>query len=106
MAETMALQGQAERAARLFGAAAALRAAHGIVLRPCDHALHERTLAAARGLLGGEAFAAAWAAGQALSQDGAIAEALAVSGEGDADTMTGERMMRTTTPVQLAPGAS
>jgi hypothetical protein len=43
-------------------------------------ATYERALAIARAQIGGEAFAAAWAAGKALSLDAVIAEVL---GSGD-----------------------
>jgi hypothetical protein len=67
---------QAERAARLLGAAAALSEAIGApqVLRGQEET--ERTVAPARAALGEEAWAAAFAAGQALSLEEAIAEAL------------------------------
>jgi len=64
-----------ERAARLLGAAAALREALGAPLPPIDRAEHERAIAAARGALGAEGFAAAFAAGRELSLAGIIAEA-------------------------------
>jgi tetratricopeptide (TPR) repeat protein len=71
-----AVRGQAERAARLFGAAEALREAIGSPLAPVDRAEYDRSLAAARAALGEEGFAAAWAAGRALSLEAAMAFAL------------------------------
>jgi tetratricopeptide (TPR) repeat protein len=74
------VQGQAVmaagRAARLFGAASALRDAIGMHLSPVDRSLYEPYLAAAHGELGETAFAAAWAEGQALTLEQAIAYAL------------------------------
>jgi hypothetical protein len=67
---------QAERAARLFGAAAALRAAIATPLAPGERADYDRYVAATHAALGEEAFAAAWAAGRALSVDQAITFAL------------------------------
>jgi predicted ATPase/DNA-binding CsgD family transcriptional regulator len=67
-----------ERAARLFGAAEALREAMGARLPPFRQDDHDRSLAAARAQLGAPAFAAAWAAGGELPLEAAIAEALAV----------------------------
>jgi non-specific serine/threonine protein kinase len=70
--------GQDESAARLFGAAARL---HELLGRPADRAAgedHERADAGARTRLGDERFGAAWAAGQALPLDDAVAEALRV----------------------------
>jgi hypothetical protein len=54
-----------DRAARLLGAAAALREAIGAPLSPREQARYERDLSAARAGLGEVAFAAAWATGQA-----------------------------------------
>jgi non-specific serine/threonine protein kinase len=80
LASVAAATAQAERAARLFGAGERLREATGIAVRtPADRAVHERAIAAARAALGEAAFAAAWAAGRALTPEQAIAEALALS---------------------------
>jgi non-specific serine/threonine protein kinase len=69
--------GAPEHAARLLGAAEALREAIGtMILLPADRESHERTVAAARAELSEAAFAAAWAAGQALPLEAAIADAL------------------------------
>jgi len=64
-----------ERAARLLGAAAALREAIGAPLPPIDRAEHERAVAAARGALGEQGFAAAFASGRELPPAGIVAEA-------------------------------
>jgi predicted ATPase len=72
-------QGQAPRAARLGGAAAALREALGIPLSPLQPHLradHELAMQALRAALGEEVFAAAWAAGRALPLEEAVAQAL------------------------------
>jgi predicted ATPase len=69
------------RAARLWGAAEALRAALGTPLPPVDRAGYERAVAAACAALaadspdGTRTFADAWAAGQTLSIEQAIVEA-------------------------------
>jgi hypothetical protein len=76
--------GQLERAARLFGAAAALRATLGdaatrgwnFQLAPASRDAYERQVAVARAALGEEAFAAAWAEGEALLPEQAIARAV------------------------------
>jgi predicted ATPase/DNA-binding SARP family transcriptional activator len=70
-------QGQAARAARLFGATEALFGAISAPQPAAEQGRHERQLASIRAALGDEAFAAAWAAGRAMSLDEAIAEALA-----------------------------
>jgi non-specific serine/threonine protein kinase len=71
-----ALDQQPERAARLWGAAERLRAALGSRRAPAARATYDRAVALARTEIGEDAFAAAWAAGQALPLDSAIAEAL------------------------------
>ncbi len=71
------VQGKPARATRLFGAAEALREAIGVRVSPSNRALSEPDLLAVRAALGQQAFAAAWAEGQALSLEAAIEEALA-----------------------------
>ncbi len=70
-------QDQAERAARLFGAAAGLRARIGVPMSPQEQVEYDRELAAARARLGPDTFAAQWAAGQALTMEAAIDYAVA-----------------------------
>jgi hypothetical protein len=69
-------QGQAEQAAVLFGAAAALRGRLGAPPPPIVRASHDRTVAGVRAALGEECFTAAWATGAAMDCDEAIAYAL------------------------------
>jgi predicted ATPase/transcriptional regulator with XRE-family HTH domain len=76
LGSTAAFDEEPERAARLWGAAERLRAALGYRSAPAARATYERAVALARAQLGDDAFAAAWAAGAALSLDQAIAEAL------------------------------
>ncbi len=64
---------QWERAARLFGAVARLGETIGAPLAPIERIELERDMAATRATLGEPAFAAAWAAGQALTLDEVIA---------------------------------
>jgi predicted ATPase/DNA-binding CsgD family transcriptional regulator len=71
--------GQPERAARLFGAAAALREASGLPVDPAHRAAHSRDVVAARAALGEDAFAAGWATGAALPLPMAVAEAMAIA---------------------------
>lgn len=63
LAAVAAIQGQPERAAQLFAAAASAREAIGTPLPPCERAARERTVAAVRAVLGADAFEAAWAEG-------------------------------------------
>jgi predicted ATPase/transcriptional regulator with XRE-family HTH domain len=65
-----------ERAARLFGAASALREQFNATLPPNDREFNARYIAEATALLGSEGFSAAWAEGQLMSWDEAIAYAL------------------------------
>jgi hypothetical protein len=69
-------QQQWERAAKLLGAAEAVCADLGTALPVAIAAEYWRTVSDARGTLGEEAFAAAWAEGRAMPLDGAITLAL------------------------------
>jgi predicted ATPase/DNA-binding CsgD family transcriptional regulator len=64
------------RAARLLGAAAALQEVTGDFLEPVDRADYDANVAMTRARLSEQAFAAAWAEGQAMTMDEAIAYAL------------------------------
>jgi predicted ATPase/DNA-binding SARP family transcriptional activator len=68
--------GQSERAARLLGAAVALRDTPGATWKPEERAEHERHVDASRAALGEEAFTAAWTSGRLLRLDEAIGLAL------------------------------
>jgi predicted ATPase len=77
VAQVSAAEGAPERAARLLGAAAALRDAIGAPLPPAERAAHERIVAPVRADLESAVFAAAWAEGQAMPLEQAVADALA-----------------------------
>ena len=66
------------QAARLFGAAEALRETLGTPLLPIYQDHYQRRLASARTLIDEATFAAAWAEGRAIALEQAIAEALEV----------------------------
>src|SRR5262249_19142035 len=68
-------QGQPEHAARLFGAAEALREALRAVLTGVFRAKYQRAVRPTRAALAEQAFASAWAAGRRLS----LAEAVSVA---------------------------
>jgi DNA-binding NarL/FixJ family response regulator len=70
-------QGRADRAARLYGAADALREATGTTLRGDRHARRARRLGALRAVLGEAGMDLAWAEGRALSLEQSVALALA-----------------------------
>jgi hypothetical protein len=78
LARLAVLQGQPRRAVWLVAAAAALRERTGQVLSSAEHIALTHALAPAVDVLGAEQRAAAWAEGQALSREQAIAAALAV----------------------------
>ncbi|MFN8423255.1 MAG: tetratricopeptide repeat protein [Anaerolineae bacterium] len=80
IARRMLSMGDAEPAARLLGAAAALRARIGAPLSPREVPGHDADVAAVRAALGGEAFDAAWAAGGALGPEEVAALALGPDG--------------------------
>jgi predicted ATPase/transcriptional regulator with XRE-family HTH domain len=69
-------QEQPRRAARLFGAAEALRQTIGVPLPPVERANYKPSLARVCTLLDEATFAAAWAEGQVLTLEQAMAEAL------------------------------
>jgi predicted ATPase/DNA-binding XRE family transcriptional regulator len=77
LAGIAAERGQPERAARLLGAAEALRQASQAPMGAPDHADYERFVAAARAGLDERAFAATWAEGRAMTLEQAITCALA-----------------------------
>lgn len=74
---------QPERAARLFGAAAALRESSGLPVDPAYRAAHARDVAATRAALGKDAFSVGWATGAALPLQEAVTEATTVAPASD-----------------------
>jgi hypothetical protein len=68
--------GPAPEAARLFGAAQALRVGLGAERPMVEQPDYEQTLAAVRRALGDEQFEAAWRAGQALPLQQVVGHAL------------------------------
>ncbi len=68
-------QGRPRQAAEILAAAAARRAIMGAALPPVGRAALDRAAAGARAALGDASFAAAWAAGETLSLEQAIAYA-------------------------------
>jgi predicted ATPase/DNA-binding XRE family transcriptional regulator len=80
LAGALATLGWGERAARLFGAAEALRERTGLAIRFAPwHELYERHLEALRAQLDADELAVAWAEGRVLAPEEAVAEALAKS---------------------------
>jgi hypothetical protein len=66
LADIAVSQGESIWAARLWGAAKALRDATGAPLYPVYRADYERSIAAARAQVGEQIFAAAWAEGRTM----------------------------------------
>jgi predicted ATPase/DNA-binding CsgD family transcriptional regulator len=75
LAELVATQGEPAWAARLWGAAEALRETSGAPLAPVYRADYDHDVAAARGLLGEQAFTAALDQGRSMTFDQVITEA-------------------------------
>jgi predicted ATPase/DNA-binding XRE family transcriptional regulator len=80
LARVAAVTEQEVEAVRLFGAVEALREALDFPLSPADRVYLEPMHHRLREALGADAFAVAWAAGRSLSQEDALAAALAVRG--------------------------
>jgi predicted ATPase/DNA-binding XRE family transcriptional regulator len=76
LAAVLWMSGEAERSARLFGAATAVRAAAGGQVERSERESRESILAQLRAALGSERFDGEWSAGQAMSLAEAGAEAL------------------------------
>jgi predicted ATPase/transcriptional regulator with XRE-family HTH domain len=76
LARILAGHGQPERAVRLYGASEACRTTAPFPLAPPDEEQRDRVLGAAQAALGEDAFATAWATGQAMPLEAAIAVAL------------------------------
>ena len=76
LARVASARGRPERAARLCGAAAALREDLGVLLSPTARAEHGVTVAAARAALGEEVFESAWAKGHALPLEETVTDTL------------------------------
>ena len=76
LAGVVAAGGAGDIAARLWGAASAVRGVEGWPLPPVVRADYDRDVAAARTQFGETAFAAAWAEGRAMTLEQAIAYAL------------------------------
>ncbi len=76
LAGAAAGQGEAELAARLFGAAGAIRASSGTPVRPTHQEQHDRDVASARAALGQERFSHAYEQGRAMSAEQVITDAL------------------------------
>jgi tetratricopeptide (TPR) repeat protein len=76
----VAARAQHERAARLWGAAEALRTAIGVPRPPSEADEYQRHVTAARAAFGKDAFKVAWAQGQAMAPSQAVAHALEEAG--------------------------
>jgi non-specific serine/threonine protein kinase len=79
----------AERAVRMLAAAQALQGTTGAPAPPTEMADYQRTEADARAHLGQERFAAAWAAGETMSLNEAVAFALAADEQAMTSSSTG-----------------
>ncbi len=73
---------QAERAARVLGAASKLNKPYPVPMGAWEQSLYDRTVASLRAHLGEDTFATAWATGRALPLEQAIDDALTEDGVG------------------------
>lgn len=80
LAAVLALTERGEEAAKLLGAAEALRESLGVALAPAEQATHDETVTAVKAALGEERFSAAWLQGRELALDEAISYALEEEG--------------------------
>lgn len=92
MARVAAASGRAASAARIFGATATMREALPDPRTPGELARFEAGVGGMREALGVAGFDAAWAEGRPLSEEAAIATALAVSAEAPAREAASERL--------------
>ena len=108
LAEVAHAIGQPERAARLAAAAEATRAATGGRVQAGDRTRHKRVVSSVRAQLGRAAFVAASAAGRVMTEEQAVAEAIAVATSvtcpPDAGVLSAERTTRPT-PMDWTVGA-
>jgi hypothetical protein len=81
LARVADLRGEPARAARLYGATAALRMAVGFEREPVDQPPYETWIAKTKTRLVEPEFAAAWSKGESLTLDAAVNEALAIARE-------------------------
>jgi len=72
-------QGMPEQAARLWGAAEALREAIGAPMHPVDRVWQEQALTLARATLGEQALTAAWEEGRGMTAEQALATQVSVT---------------------------
>jgi hypothetical protein len=73
LARVVAVKGALSWAARLWGAAETLRETSGAPIAPRERPAYERSVAATRAQLGGQAFAAAWAKGRTMTPEQVLA---------------------------------
>jgi len=76
LAAVLAFTRRPEEAARLLGAAEALRESLGVGLAPAEQTTHDETVEAVRGALDEQRFTGAWRHGREMALDDAIAYAL------------------------------
>jgi hypothetical protein len=82
LAGVAAGEGHLERAARLFGAAAAIRTRLGVPIRPANQALYQRHVTQTRDALGEEGWTRLREEGHAMTRDEAVRYALQDEGDG------------------------
>jgi predicted ATPase/class 3 adenylate cyclase len=96
LAAVYAAQGQAERAARLLGAAETVREIINAPRSLADRPNYDRSVATTRSLLGEKAFVRLWADGRALTLERAISLATEETDPDGLDRATSDEAARTT----------
>jgi non-specific serine/threonine protein kinase len=103
LAQVIAAQGKAERAARLDGAAAALRHATGATIAQAQRADYDQFIAALRDRLGHDRFEALWTAGHPQTAEHAVASARELITETLAGSVSSSRSDAPRSPAGLTP---
>jgi DNA-binding CsgD family transcriptional regulator len=94
LASVAAHSGQAERAARLFGASQALRESIDVALDPLNRPLRDRDVASVRKKLRAASFEAAWRDGYTMPLEKAVAYALATGEQDQSNNVSNSRARR------------
>jgi tetratricopeptide (TPR) repeat protein len=81
LAGSAVAHGHPERAARLFGAAAALRTRMGTPILPANERLYQRQVTLTQDALGEERWTLLWEEGRVMTRDEAVAYGLELDGE-------------------------
>jgi non-specific serine/threonine protein kinase len=98
LAEAAALTGERQKAARIYGAASALRAPLASAIDPADQPDYDRIISSLRSALNVETFAALWAEGESMPLDQVVEYALSEPGPSSASSRAGKEKSGGLTP--------